>query len=559
MLVVLASLPILLTIVLMVGLTWPAKWVMPLSWAVAVVLAAAVWQMPFQWLAGASIYGALSGMNILVIVFGAILLMNTLRTSGAIRAINRTFFGVSPDRRIQAIIAAFLFVALIEGAAGFGTPAALAGPLMVGLGFPPMAAATLALIGDSTPVSFGAVGTPIIGGVSSVLGSPDIVNTIQAAGLTTGDFLHQVGVWAAIPHAIIGTFVPLMIVVILTRFFGPNRSFREGFAVAPFAIFAGLSFTLPYLLIALFVGPELPSLLGALIGLAITVFAARRGFLQPATAWDFGPRESWNSEWGGVADVGKFDTEESRIGAFLAWTPYLLISVILVLTRIPAFGLKQILTDPAVTIRWPAIFGTKLNYALQLLYLPGTVPFMLVALITVPLHRMNREKVRETWTKSLTQVIPAAVSLVFAVALVQVMLNSTNNASGAAGMMQVLSKGAAQIFRSVWALFAPLIGVLGAFMSGSNTVSNILFSGFQFGVATDAGISRIVTVGLQAVGGAAGNMICVFNVVAACTTVGVLGKEGKVIRRNLIPTLIYSFAAGIIGIIAVYWIVPNLF
>ncbi len=175
---------------------------------------------------------------------------------------------------------------------------------MVGLGFPPMAAATLALIGDSTPVSFGAVGTPIIGGVSTILGSSDIVNSIKGVGMTTGDFLHQVGVWSAIPHAIIGTFIPLMIVVVLTRFFGPDKSYRDGFAVAPFAIFAGLSFTVPYLLIAIFVGPELPSLLGALIGLAVTIFGARRGFLQPKAAWNFAPRESWNPGWAGSVEAG---------------------------------------------------------------------------------------------------------------------------------------------------------------------------------------------------------------------------------------------------------------
>ncbi len=120
--------------------------------------------------------------------------------------------------------------------------------------------------------------------------------------MATGDFLHQVGVWLAIWHAIIGTFIPLMIVVVLT-WFGTDKSYRDGFAVAPFAIFAGLSFTVPYLLIAIFVGPELPSLLGALIGLAVTIFGARRGFLQPKAAWNFAPRESWNP--GGRAGPGQ--------------------------------------------------------------------------------------------------------------------------------------------------------------------------------------------------------------------------------------------------------------
>ena len=172
MLVAMASVPILFTIVMMVGLNWPAKRVMPIAWVIALTLAAFVWRVPAQWLAGNTVSGALNALNILIIVFGAILLMNTLKASGAIMAINRTFYGISPDPRIQAIIVAFLFVSFLEGAAGFGTPAALAGPLLVSLGFPPLAAVILALIGDSTAVSFGAVGTPIIGGVARVLDSP---------------------------------------------------------------------------------------------------------------------------------------------------------------------------------------------------------------------------------------------------------------------------------------------------------------------------------------------------------------------------------------------------
>ena len=159
--------------------------------------------------------------------------MNTLQNSGAIKAINKTFYGISPDRRVQAIIIAFLFGAFIEGAAGFGTPAALAGPLMVGLGFPPLAAAMLALVGNSTPVSFGAVGTPILGGVSSILGSTEIMGKIEAAGFTGPTFLHNVGIWASLPHAIMGVFLPLIIVCMMTKLFGEKKSFKEGFEVAP--------------------------------------------------------------------------------------------------------------------------------------------------------------------------------------------------------------------------------------------------------------------------------------------------------------------------------------
>ncbi|KAB3526350.1 L-lactate permease [Alkaliphilus serpentinus] len=559
LLALLASLPIVLTVVLMVAFNWPAKKVMPLAWILAAILAAFVWKMPFQWLAGATVFGGLSAFNILIIVFGAILLMNTLKNSGAIKAINKTFYGISPDRRVQAIIIAFLFGAFIEGAAGFGTPAALAGPLMVGLGFPPLAAAMLALVGNSTPVSFGAVGTPILGGVSSILGTPEIMAQIEGAGFTRDTFLQNVGIWASIPHAVMGIFLPLIIVCMMTKLFGEKKSFKEGFEVAPFAIFAGLSFTVPYLLIARFIGPELPSLASGLIAIAIVVTATKKGFLQPKTPWDFANKSKWDSSWVGIEEVAATsETTEKEISPFMAWLPYILVSVILVVTRIPELGLKPILTSSTFTLSIKGILGTKLNYALQYLYLPGTVPFILVAILTAFMHKMSGEKVKATWKLSIKQVIPAAIALGFAIAMVQVMLNSGNNSSGEVGMMVALSKAAADIFRGVWPIFAPFIGILGAFMSGSNTTSNILFSGFQYGVADQIGMSRLVILGLQVVGGAAGNMICVHNVVAACTTVGVLGKEGRVIRTNAIPAFAYAIVVGIVAYISMA-LVPGLF
>jgi len=273
----LASLPILLVVILMAGFNWPAKRVMPLGWALAVVLAAFAWGMPLQWLAGATVSGALDAFNILIIVFGAILLMNTLKHSGAIRAIKGSFYNISADRRVQAIIIAGLFGFFIEGAAGFGTPAALAGPLLVSLGFPPLAAAILALVGNSMPVSFGAVGTPILGGAAKVLDSEGVRAALTQYGWSFETFVHEIGVYTAITHAAVGIFLPLLIVLILTKLFGGKKSFKDGFAITPFALFAGLSFAVPYLLIAIFIGPELPSLLGALIALIIVIPAAKSG------------------------------------------------------------------------------------------------------------------------------------------------------------------------------------------------------------------------------------------------------------------------------------------
>ncbi len=266
----LSLLPIATVALFLVILRWPASRAMPLSYLVAAALAFFVWQISGVQLAAASIKGLIIAVELLYIVFGAVLLLNTLEESGGLNRIRRSFQEITPDRRIQVIIIAWLFGSFIEGSAGFGTPAAVAVPLLVGLGFPGMAAVTAGMIIQSTPVSFGAAGTPILVGVRSGLGS-----SVDASP----EFLSMIGLKVAVLHAIVGTLVPLLVVSIMTRFFGKNRSFSEGLAVWKFALFAAFSMTIPYVIVAYLLGPEFPSLLGGLIGLAIVVPAAKRGFL----------------------------------------------------------------------------------------------------------------------------------------------------------------------------------------------------------------------------------------------------------------------------------------
>jgi lactate permease len=553
LLAAIAFVPILVALFLMTGLMWPGRKAMPIAWLVTIIIASTIWDMPARWIAAASINGVLGALNILLIVFGAILVMNTLQNSGAMRAISSTFHEISPDRRIQALIVGWMFGALIEGAAGFGTPAALTGPLMVGLGFPPMAAAMVALIFNCTPVSFGAVGTPIMGGVSAALSG--LIEADFPRGMTFQAFLHEVGIYTALLHGICGVFLPVLGICMMTKFFGEKRSFREGLEILPFAMFAGISFTAPCFLIAFLLGPELPSLVGAVIGLGITLYAGSRGFLMPKEPWDFPVRDQWESNWvGTLKPDAACDKETVSLGK--AWLPYILIVGLLTITRIPALGIRQVLTAPNVTIRWSDILDTNIAFSFQPLYVPGLVPFTVVAILAFSIYGLDRETVLNTFTQTFTQMIPATITLIFTVAMVEI-YKASGSAVGTASMLMVMATAASNVVGSAWPVFAPLVGVLGAFISGSNSVSNILFSGFQYEVAKTLDISKIITIALQAVGGAAGNMICVHNVVAACTTVGTSASEGVIIKRNLLPCLIYALAAGILGLLLIYIAVPN--
>ncbi|SMB94378.1 lactate permease [Desulfonispora thiosulfatigenes DSM 11270] len=540
-----AFLPILVTIILMVGFNWAAKKALPLAWLLAAIIALTMWKMNLISVLGYSIFGLFKALDVLIIIFGAILILNTLKQSGAMATINNGFNGITKDRRIQAVIIGWMFGAFIEGAAGFGTPAALAGPLLVGLGFPPLAAAMVALIFNSTPVTFGAVGTPVYGSMGT------IGATLEGMGASPETFKMVLSMWSAIPHGIVGTFIPLLGLCLLTKFFGKERSIKPALEAAPFAIFAGLAFVIPYIITAALLGPEFPSLVGAIIGLPIVLFAAQSGFLVPKKTWDFPDKSEWEEDWKSVIDTG--DIGESKMSLFKAWIPYVLIALILVITRIPALGLKALLNSDALAIQIPNILGIQdLTYVLKWAYLPGTIPFILVALITHFVHGMNKEQVKNAWINTFKQITGAAIALFAGVALVQLMLNSGVNEGSLPSMMTAMAEAAASIAGQAFPFFSPFIGVLGAFMSGSNTVSNILFSSFQFETATILGMPQVLLVALQNIGGAVGNMICVNNIVAVCATVGTIGAEGKLIRRNAIPCFIYGIAVATFVAILIY-------
>ena len=323
-----ALLPVLAVMFFLVVLRWPAVRAMPVAYVLTVIVALSVWKVPAMHVVGATLRGGMIALTLLWIIFGAILLLFTLREGGAVTTIRRGFMGISRDRRIQLIIVAWMFGSFIEGAAGFGTPAAVAAPLLLALGFPALAAVMMTLIIQSTPVSFGAVGTPILVGMGQSLNVPQVEEALAAAGIPYDEFIYRLGVFTAMPHAVAGTLIPLIIVCMMTRFFGANRSFREGLVVWKFALFAGFSFVIPYLLVAVFLGPEFPALLGGLAGLAIVVTAARKGlFLPEGDPWDFPAREKWEEQWVGniTAEAGE---ERRHMTLSLAWTPYLLVAVL---------------------------------------------------------------------------------------------------------------------------------------------------------------------------------------------------------------------------------------
>lgn len=541
---ILAFLPIIVTVCLMAVLNWPAKRVMPLAWLFTCIIAVLYWNMDLKAVAGASVFGALKSLDVLIIIFGGVLFLNTLKQSGAMDVIGRGFMNISKDARIQAIIIGWFFGSFIEGAAGFGTPAALAAPILVALGFPPLAAAMTALTMNCTAVSFGAVGTPVFAAVATL----ESYFSSGAAGIEVGLFGRLLTRWVALIHTITGIFVPFVSICFLTKHFGKDKSIKPALRAAPFAIFAGLAFTVPYLFTAWFLGTEFPALGGSVTGLVLVIIAVRKGFLMPKDLWSFYEVDSESP--GKPTDLGhkNLKNDNADLSTWLSWLPYGIIALTLVITRIPALGLKDLLSSNVLTFR--NILGyTSFTYNLAFLYLPGTVPFIVVAVFTTFLHRIPYKGAIAAWKNTFKQVYGAAVALAFGMAMVQILLNTNLNNSGLESMMTVMAGTAATVFGRGWPVVAPFVGVLGTFISGSNTVSNILFSALQYDIASQLGISRILLVALQIVGGGFGTMISISAIVAVCATLGIMGSEGSLLKSNFRVSIFFTSIVAVLGLI----------
>ena len=553
---VLAVIPIAVVIVLMVALNVPAKKAIPAGWIVCCIIAFIFWKMDVVNLLKETATGMLESFTVLLVIFGAVLIMNTLTESGAMDTIKGMFYGITADARVQGVIIGLLFGAFIEGAAGFGTPAALAGPLMASVGFHPIAATAIALLYDSMPVPFGAVGTPTNTAISVVS------DAVTSTGGNVEVFGSELTFYTAVLMAL-GTLMILVIgVVVEVFFFAKSKEMKKVKYVVemlPFIIYVTVLFNSLFLLIAKFLGPELVSLAAGAISMLIVMVTTRKGFLVPKHLWEFGKKDSGADAEQAGAGTGQngpavsgqqIETGKKKISLLRAWIPYIIIGIVLAMTRVLAAldpdswagvlkNFKLVIPDGNGGVFWSfAIFWN-----------PGVI-FILVALLAICIFRMEKSCVKTAWKRSLKQVSGAVIPLLFGVGMVYVMRNSANAAievtflmSGAAAglgsMLTMLADGLGYLFRSFYVWISPLIGVVGAFVSGSNTVSNTLFGGLQYETAVMVGLPPVIILALQNTGGAIGNMICVNNVVSACATTGITGKEGKIIRINFIPCLMF--------------------
>ena len=518
-------LPIVTALVLMTKFKMKPGLALPVSLCLTALSGFFVWDMPLMQIFAVSIFGVLKSLDIILIVFSAVFLLNILKRNNAMEIINNTFAGISPDRRIQMVIIAWLFSSFIEGAAGFGSAPALAAPLLAGLGFPIVSACIAALVGNTLPVPFGAVGTPTIT-LNSIL-----QKNITSSGLEVNSFCEKLLTVFTDISLFSGIFLPFIMVAFVILLDKGKGKWRACLEILPFCLFSGIVYFVPWKMTAMYLGPELPSMLGAMIALpaVILLLKLKVKFLVPHNVWEFSSSVP-------CGNVKHYSFKEY----LSAWSAYLLIAAILVLTRLPMLPLKKYLTS--FSLELSSIFGvagTQFKWAI--FYNPGLFPILFVALLLMLVSK--DKKVFQVAGDSGKQVLQASIAIAVSFSIVQIMIFSNEQPEGIPGMLNVIATAAAECLGRAYIFAAPFIGVLGTFFSGSCTVSNILFGSIQFDSAFRAGLPPDVVTALQNIGGGIGSMIRISGVVATTATVNAAGKEGKILCLNCIPVAVMVLLA----------------
>ena len=436
--------------------------------------------------------GFFVAFDILIIIFGAIFFLEILKDLKIINNISYYLEHVSHDYRIQIIIIAWLFEAYLEGTAGFGTPAAIAVPLLIGLGLPPIRALIVGLLGNSTAGVFGAAGTPI---------------NVGFAGLN----VNSVPFFASLLNCV-GIIVPIFMLWAITL--GRENRKKEFFGALPFAIWSGFVFIIPSILFAKF-WPEFPSIFGATVAIVLVLITTKLGI--------FVPKENLSLK----------DEKDlvSTMSPFKSFLPYIILVLLLIVGKV-------FLGKIGITfyIGFKQIFN---------LFNPGFA-FIIAGLIVAFIWKSKKEVLTDSIKEGFKEAVPPFFVIVSMLAMVQIMINSGQNISGLSSAIAII----AHFFEtSLLPFFAPFIGAFGGFITGSVTVSNILFGHLFYTAAIPLGFNSQGILSLGVVGAAAGNMIALADILTAEAVIRVKNKEIDILKGVFAPCMVYLFLVGLIGMI----------
>jgi lactate permease len=528
-----AAIPLLLLFVLL-GVLRVTAWVASLiSLAVAIAIAVLVYGMPIGQTLLAGTEGAAFGFfPILWIVINAIWVYQQTVETGHFDVLRRSFSRVSDDQRIQAVLIAFSFGALLEALAGFGTPVAVTSVMLMALGFKPMKAAVLALVANTAPVAFGAMATPIL----------TLAKVTELPADTLGAMVGR-------QTPILAVLVPLVLVAIVDG----RRGVRETWLPA---LVCGVVFGLAQYATSNFISVPLADVVAALLSAAavvllVRVWKPRRTYTEPAVVAG-GAAEEPTPDF-----AQRVEHPDSRADVVKAYAPYAIIIAVFVVCQISA--VKKLLDKATIKFQWPGLDVvspsgkpvTLTQFTLNLLTTPGT-QMLIAGVLTAIALRLSARRALKAYGTTLHQLRWAILTVMAVLALAFVM-----NLSGQTITLGTWMAAAGGAF----ALLSPILGWLGVAVTGSDTSANSLFGALQVTAANQAGLSEVLMAASNSSGGVLGKMISPQNLAIAAAAVGMDGKEGDIFRRVVGWSLLFLLLMCILSALqsspVLSWMVPS--
>jgi lactate permease len=535
-----AVLPLLTLFVLLGGLKMKAQWAGLISLVVAIVVAVAAYEMPLGQALDAGAQGAAFGLfPIMWIVVNAVWIYNMTVKTGDFAVLRRSFASISSDQRIQAVIIAFAFGALLEALAGFGTPVAITSVMLIALGFKPIKAASVALVANTAPVAFGAIAIPI-------------TTLAQITGLDKQDLGSMVGRQTP--------FLALIVPFILVAMVDGTRGLRQTWPAVSVGAFA---FAIGQFTCSNYISVDLTDVVASLLSVASMVVFLRvwkpseplegeaiGGGPRPAVAGASTHDPAFEDE------VRRRDGQSDGFGAVLrAYAPYLIIIVVFSLAQ---WGpIKDFLAGRTKMVDWPGLHvtnpkGKAVNIPYKVDWIAAAGSLLLICgLLTIVALRINLRRALTTYVETLDQLKWAILTVAAVLALAYVM-----NLSGQTITLGLWAAGAGSVF----ALISPVIGWLGTAVTGSDTSSNSLFGALQVAAAKDAGLSPTLLAAANSSGGVLGKMISPQNLAIGAAAVGMAGQEGdlfrKVVKWSLLLIAVMAVLVYLQSTSVLSWMVP---
>lgn len=515
--------PLLVVVIGVVGLKKPAKWVSLVAMIYTMVLSVFYFRTEVFEVIKQTKIGIIEGSKMVYMIWAAFLILNMLIHTGAMDRIKEIIAELTLDRRKQIIIVAFCFGGFLEGVAGAGTPAAVAGPFLMALGLPALEAATAALIFNGIAAALGAAGLTTIGGFSPYL-STQGVKVVQKM-METVPYVSKVAAPTMID--VDATMMNISMATSFIQFFGAlicpilvlfvlygKKAFDK--EIVRFSIFIGFIYGISLVLIGTYLGAEFPTICAGIFSLLASVLYIKL-FNHSSSA-------SIPKEFKLVLDE---KAQKSTMSPWAAVATYLILMVVLPSVRF--FAPKWF-----IGLGFAVWIGTTMT----LVCIAGSV----ILKTTRFMPRYMKE--------SLFSVVGALIAMAALLALANLMKVT--------GMLKIIAIALANVTGGLYPAFAAIIGSLGSFVGGTTTGSNIMFSALHAEACTILGLSVPVIFASQSAGGALGNMICTNNVVAACTTVGLKNSEGIVMRKVFKPICILWALYAVLTLVYVYILLPNL-